>query len=84
MKLRLLFITLALSSLLGSGEVYAQEIQALTNEAIENYLFDQQYHAYQVGRLNKENGVGKRWYYRFTLMTILAALAFISLAFFFC
>ena len=52
MKLRLLFITLALSSLLGSGEVYAQEIQSLTNEAIENYLFDQQYHAYQVGRLN--------------------------------
>ena len=70
MKLRLLFITLALSSLLGSGEVYAQEIQSLTNEAIENYLFDQQYHAYQVGRLNKENGVGKRWYYRFTLMHI--------------
>ena len=70
MKLRLLFITLALSSLFGGGEVYAQKTQALTNEAIENYLFDQQYHAYQVGRLNHENGVGKRWYYRFRLMHI--------------
>ena len=70
MKLRLLFITLALSSLFGGGEVYAQKTQALTNEAIENYLFDQQYHAYQVGRLNHENGVGKRWYYRFSLMHI--------------
>ena len=70
MKLRLLFITLALSSLLGLGEVHAQKTQALTNEAIENYLFDQQYHAYQVGRLNHDNGVGKRWYYRFSLMHI--------------
>lgn len=70
MKLRLLLITLALSSLFGGGEVYAQKTQALTNEAIENYLFDQQYHAYQVGRLNHENGVGKRWYYRFSLMHI--------------
>ena len=70
MKLRLLLITLALSSLFGGGEVYAQKTQALTNEAIENYLFDQQYHAYQVGRLNHENGVGKRWYYRFRLMHI--------------
>ena len=71
MKLRLLFTTLALSSLLwAGGEVYAQDTQALTNEAIENYLFDQQYHAYQVGRLNHENGVGKRWYYRFRLMHI--------------
>ena len=70
MKLRLLFITLALSSLFGGGEVHAQKTQALTNEAIENYLFDQQYHAYQVGRLNHENGVGKRWYYRFSLMHI--------------
>ena len=70
MKLRLLFITLALFSLLGRGEVHAQKTQALTNEAIENYLFDQQYHAYQVGRLNHENGVGKRWYYRFSLMHI--------------
>ena len=70
MKLKLLLIILALSSLFRGGEVYAQETQALTNEAIENYLFDQQYHAYQVGRLNKENGVGKRWYYRFTLMHI--------------
>ena len=69
MKLRL-FITLALSSLLWGGEVYAQKTQALTNEVIENYLFDQQYHAYQVGRLNHENGVGKRWYYRFSLMHI--------------
>ena len=43
MKLRLLFITLALSSLFWGGEVYAQKTQALTNEAIENYLFDQQY-----------------------------------------
>ena len=42
MKLRLLFITLALSSLLGLGEVHAQKTLALTNEAIENYLFDQQ------------------------------------------
>ena len=70
MKLKLLLITLTLSSLMGSGKVYAQETQALTNEAIENYLFDQQYHAYQVGRLNHENGVGKRWYYRFSLMHI--------------
>ena len=70
MKLRLLLITLALSSLFGLGEVHAQKTQALTNEAIENYLFDQQYHAYQVGRLNHENGVGKRWYYRFSLMHI--------------
>ena len=70
MKLRLLLITLALSSLFGGGEVHAQKTQALTNEAIENYLFDQQYHAYQVGRLNHENGVGKRWYYRFSLMHI--------------
>mgnify|MGYP003305953319 FL=1 len=70
MKLRLLLITLALSSLFWGGEVYAQKTQALTNEAIENYLFDQQYHAYQVGRLNHENGVGKRWYYRFSLMHI--------------
>ena len=70
MKLRLLLITLALSSILGVAEVYAQETQALTNEAIENYLFDQQYHAYRTGRLNKENGVGKRWYHRFTLMHI--------------
>ena len=70
MKLRLLFISLVLSILMGSGKVYAQDTQALTNEAIENYLFDQQYHAYQVGRLNHENGVGKRWYYRFSLMHI--------------
>ena len=70
MKLRLLLITLALSSLWGGSKVYAQDAQALTNEAIENYLFDQQYHAYQVGRLNHENGVGKRWYYRFSLMHI--------------
>ena len=70
MKLRLLLITLALSSLFWGGEVHAQKTQALTNEAIENYLFDQQYHAYQVGRLNHENGVGKRWYYRFSLMHI--------------
>ena len=70
MKLRLLLITLALSSLFGGGEVHAQKTQALTNEAIENYLLDQQYHAYQVGRLNHENGVGKRWYYRFSLMHI--------------
>ena len=62
MKLRLLLITLALSSLFWGGEVYAQKTQALTNEAIENYLCDQQYHAYQVRRLNHENGVGKRWY----------------------
>ena len=68
MKLRLLFITLALSSLFGRGMVYAQDTQSLTNEAIENYLFDQQYHAYRTGRLNNENGVGKRWYHRFTLM----------------
>ena len=70
MKLRLIFITLVFSGILGVGKIYAQEIQALTNEAIENYLFDQQYHAYQVGRLNNELGVGKRWYYRFTLMHI--------------
>ena len=70
MKLRLLFISLVLSILMGSGKVHAQDTQALTNEAIENYLFDQQYHAYQVGRLNNENGVGKRWYYRFRLMHI--------------
>ena len=70
MKLRLLLITLAMMGLWTGGEVYAQDTQALTNEAIENYLFDQQYHAYQVGRLNHENGVGKRWYYRFSLMHI--------------
>ena len=70
MKLRLLFVTLALSSLFLGSEVHAQKTQALTNEAIENYLFDQQYHSYQVGRLNHENGVGKRWYYRFSLMHI--------------
>ena len=38
MKLRLLFITLALSSLFWGGEVYAQESQALVNEAIEKKL----------------------------------------------
>ena len=70
MKLRILFITLAMGSLLGGNKVFAQETRALTNEAIENYLFDQQYHAYQVGRVNNELGVGKRWYYRFTLMHI--------------
>ena len=53
MKLRLLFVTLALSSLFWGGEVYAQKTQALTNEAIENYLFAHHYHAYQVGRLNR-------------------------------
>ena len=41
MKLKLLLITLTLSSLMGSGKVHAQTTQALTNEAIENYLFDQ-------------------------------------------
>ena len=70
MKLRLLFITLALSSVLGRGMVYAQDTQGPTNEAIENYLFDQQFHAYRTGRLNNENGVGKSWYRRFTLMHI--------------
>ena len=70
MKLRLLLITLAMMGLWANGKAYAQDTQALTNEAIENYLFDQQYHAYQVGRLNHENGVGKRWYYRFRLMHI--------------
>ena len=70
MKHRILFITLALSSLLSGGMVYAQDIQGPTHEAIENYLFDQQFHAYRTGRLNNENGVGKRWYHRFTLMHI--------------
>ena len=70
MKHRILFITLALSSLLSGGMVYAQDIQGPTHEAIENYLFDQQFHAYRTGRLNHENGVGKRWYHRFTLMHI--------------
>ena len=36
MKLRLLFITLTLSTLFGGSKVYAQTTQALTNEAIEN------------------------------------------------
>ena len=70
MKHRILTIAFALSCLISGNDIYAQETQALTNEAIENYLFNQQYHAYQVGRLNKENGVGKRWYYRFRLMHI--------------
>ena len=70
MKLKLSFIFLALSIQFGCGEIYAQGTLNTTNEAIENYLFDQQFHAYQVGRLNKENGVGKRWYYRFSLMHI--------------
>ena len=70
MKHRILFITLALSSLLSGGMVYAQDIQGPTHESIENYLFDQQFHAYRTGRLNNENGVGKRWYHRFTLMHI--------------
>ena len=70
MKHRLLFIIFALSSMFGCGEIYAQETQIPTNEAIENYLFEQQFHAYRTGRLNKENGVGKRWYHRFTLMHI--------------
>ena len=70
MKHRILFITLVLSSLLSGGMVYAQDTQGPTHEAIENYLFDQQFYAYRTGRLNKENGVGKRWYHRFTLMHI--------------
>jgi hypothetical protein len=70
MKHRILTIAITLACLISENNIYAQETQALTNEAIENYLFNQQYHAYQVGRLNKENGVGKRWYYRFRLMHI--------------
>ena len=70
MKHRILTITLTLICLISGNHIYAQKTQALTNEAIENYLFDQQYHAYRTGRLNNENGVGKRWYHRFTLMHI--------------
>ena len=70
MKHRILTIALTLICLISGNHIYAQKTQALTNEAIENYLFDQQYHAYRTGRLNNENGVGKRWYHRFTLMHI--------------
>ena len=70
MKNRILFIVLTLLCL-GSGDnIHAQKTQSPTNEAVENYLFNQQYHAYRCGRLNKENGVGKSWYNRFTLMHI--------------
>ena len=42
MKHRILTIALVLSCLISGNNIYAQETQALTNEAIENYLFDQQ------------------------------------------
>ena len=58
MKHRILTIALTLICLISGNHIYAQKTQALTNEAIENYLFDQQYHAYRTGRLNNENGVG--------------------------
>ena len=70
MKHRILCIALLLVCLISANNIYAQGAKALTHEAIENYLFDQQYYAYRCGRLNKENGVGKRWYHRFTLMHI--------------
>ena len=45
MKHRILTIAITLACLISGNDIYAQETQALTNEAIENYLFNQQYHA---------------------------------------
>ena len=42
MKHRILSIAITLACLISGNNIYAQETQALTNEAIENYLFNQQ------------------------------------------
>lgn len=70
MKHKILFITFSLVGLILGGQVYAQKAQVPANEAIETYLFNQEYQAYRCGRLNSENGVGRSWYKRFTLMHI--------------
>lgn len=70
MRHSIFLIALALLSLIPQENIHAQQAQMPSNEAIENYLFGQQYHAYWCGRLNKENGVGKSWYKRFTLLHI--------------
>jgi len=70
MKHKILFITFSLVGLILGGQVFAQKAQVSANEAIETYLFNQEYQAYRCGRLNSENGVGRSWYKRFTLMHI--------------
>ena len=70
MNHKILFITFSLVGLILGGQVYAQKAQVPANEAIETYLFNQEYQAYRCGRLNSENGVGRSWYKRFTLMHI--------------
>lgn len=70
MKHRILYIAVALMCIVLSGDIYAQKAQVPANEAIETYLFNQEYQAYRCGRLNSENGVGRSWYKRFTLMHI--------------
>lgn len=70
MKHRILYIAVALMCIVLSEDIYAQKAQVPANEAIETYLFNQEYQAYRCGRLNSENGVGRSWYKRFTLMHI--------------
>ena len=70
MKHKILFITFSLVGHILGGQVFAQKAQVPANEAIETYLFNQEYQAYRCGRLNSENGVGRSWYKRFTLMHI--------------
>ena len=70
MNHKILFITFSLVGLILGGQVFAQKAQVPANEAIETYLFNQEYQAYRCGRLNSENGVGRSWYKRFTLMHI--------------
>ena len=70
MKHRILYIAVALMCIVLSEDIFAQNAQVPANEAIETYLFNQEYQAYRCGRLNSENGVGRSWYKRFTLMHI--------------
>ena len=70
MKHRILYIAVALMCIVLSEDIYAQKAQVPANEAIETYLFNQEYQAYRCGRMNSENGVGRSWYKRFTLMHI--------------
>ena len=70
MKHKLLFIFTTLLTIFSANVATAQENHIPTNEAIETYLFNQEYQAYRHGRLNHTNGVGKSWYNRFTLMHI--------------
>lgn len=61
---------LLLFAIIYTGNICAQESASITHEAIETYLFGQEYRAYRCGRLNRADGVGKSWYKRFTLMHI--------------